>query len=281
MGSRLLPAIIHGTSTVRMSELTGPPSIVLAVASAVAVAHGMRRRPGPERWLTVTVWVCCADLVLTFASLYRYSLGWYVGRVLTVLTASLVFLAMLGELVRLQRQLLVERGILVVEADTDPLTGLANRSALNDGLQRRFRYHAPDCLLLVALDRLDEVDDTFGTDAADAVLVETARRLVENTRAGDLVARLGGAEFALVLSGPFGEGELGRFVQRLVSALEHPHRIVLEGITERLTVTASLGLSLLCEHDEVADAVWTADNRLYRSRRERSVQSLLADVGSR
>ncbi len=130
-GHSFLPVLIHGTSLVRMSEITGPPALALGVASAVIITRGTRSRVGPERWVAVTAWVCVADMILLFASLHRYSVGWYWGRGMTLVAVSLVFFAMMSEFTKLYRQLLTERASLVVTARTDPLTGLANRSVLN------------------------------------------------------------------------------------------------------------------------------------------------------
>ena len=280
-GPHLLPVLIHGTSTLPMSEVAGPPGMVLAVTGAVLVTRGLRARTGPERWATVTAWVCVADLLLTFASLHRFSVGWYAGRTLTVVAASLVFLAMLGELTRLQRQLLVERGGLIVEARTDPLTGLANRTALHDGLVRRLRFGAPDCLILLDMDRFKAVNDTYGHQAGDQVLVEAARRLVECSRTGDLVSRLGGDEFAVVLEGPFGPGELFGIARRLMSCLQQPYEVEVGGLRHRVECGASLGVSLLAEHRSLDDAVRRADEGLYRSKEDRSSMAALQDVARR
>lgn len=104
-----------------------------------------------------------------------------------------------------------------VQASTDPLTGLLNRR----GLEQRLMELPKECacgVLAIDLDGFKGVNDQLGHDAGDAVLVETAGRLRAMTRQSDLVARIGGDEFVLVLVGldlPALEGLAERITGRL------------------------------------------------------------------
>ena len=88
-------------------------------------------------------------------------------------------------------------------ADTDPLTGLANRRALtarlNGEVERARRHGHPLSLAILDLDDFKMVNDTLGHQTGDAVLEEVGRRLAATCRAGELVARMGGEEFAWIL----------------------------------------------------------------------------------
>jgi diguanylate cyclase len=85
------------------------------------------------------------------------------------------------------------------QAGTDALTGLANRRTL----QRELDVMAPgDVLVVIDIDHFKRVNDTLGHDAGDRVLVDLAAVLASVVRAGDLVARLGGEEFVLLLRRP-------------------------------------------------------------------------------
>ena len=90
-------------------------------------------------------------------------------------------------------------------ATTDPLTGVANRRAfcdhLDDALRRARDNAVPVTLLMIDLDRFKVVNDTYGHDAGDAVLKETVTRLTGALRSGDVLGRIGGEEFAVVLVG--------------------------------------------------------------------------------
>lgn len=88
-------------------------------------------------------------------------------------------------------------------AVTDPLTGLFNRRYAMPHLDQiattAQSTGKPYALMMLDLDRFKEVNDTYGHPAGDAVLVEVAKRLQENLRAVDLIARMGGEEFMIVM----------------------------------------------------------------------------------
>ena len=84
----------------------------------------------------------------------------------------------------------------------DPLTGLANRRLLDElfeaSLSRADRTGTPLAVAYLDLDDFKTLNDTYGHDAGDIVLCETARRLRSTVRSADLVARVGGDEFVIV-----------------------------------------------------------------------------------
>jgi diguanylate cyclase (GGDEF)-like protein len=121
----------------------------------------------------------------------------------------------------------------------DPLTGLANRRLLNElleaGLSRTTRSGETLAVAFVDLDEFKSVNDTYGHDAGDTVLCETARRLVAIARGADVVARVGGDEFGVGYEP--GTASADRLVERLDAALAMP--IQLAGTT--VTCRASIG----------------------------------------
>ncbi len=122
----------------------------------------------------------------------------------------------------------------------DPLTGLANRHLLHElleaALARTDRTGLPLAVVFLDLDCLKVVNDTHGHDAGDAVLCETARRLVSLARTADVVARLGGDEFVIVYEPR--DVSSDTFLTRIHDVLSAP--IV---VTELISVscTASIG----------------------------------------
>ena len=131
------------------------------------------------------------------------------------------------------------------QAETDPLTGLANRSvfqARHDELVRdSLNYGFASALVLIDLDRFKELNDTFGHEAGDACLREIGMRLKRAFDDAGLVSRLGGDEFALVLRAPTGPARIARVLQETVAMLCRP--LFWNGI--RLQVGASIGAALV------------------------------------
>ena len=131
------------------------------------------------------------------------------------------------------------------QAETDPLTGLANRSVF----QARYREVVGDslnhgfasALVLIDLDRFKELNDTFGHPAGDACLCEVALRLGRAFRDAGLVARLGGDEFALILHAPADPSRIARVLRETVVMLSRP--LFWNGL--RLEVGASIGAALV------------------------------------
>ncbi|HUO00027.1 MAG TPA: sensor domain-containing diguanylate cyclase [Bradyrhizobium sp.] len=131
------------------------------------------------------------------------------------------------------------------QAETDPLTGLANRSVfqaryrevVGDGLNHGFA----SALVLIDLDRFKELNDTFGHPAGDACLCEVALRLGRAFRNAGLVARLGGDEFALILRAPADPARIARVLRETAVMLSRP--LFWNGL--RLEVGASIGAALV------------------------------------
>jgi diguanylate cyclase (GGDEF)-like protein/PAS domain S-box-containing protein len=149
-------------------------------------------------------------------------------------------------------------------AHHDTLTGLPNRKHLAEVLEGLLVEEKPVALLLVDLDNFKAVNDSFGHEAGDFVLVEAARRLRDGVRDQDVVARLGGDEFAVVIGGPIAESEVVACAERLVEALNR-HVV---GRGRAIRVGASIGLALAPEHGREGDAVLrSADHALLEAKR--------------
>src|ERR1700726_3793037 len=131
------------------------------------------------------------------------------------------------------------------QAETDPLTGLANRTVF----QARYREVVGDslnhgfasALALIDLDRFKDLNDTLGHSAGDACLCEVARRLGRAFHKAGLVARLGGDEFAIILRAPTNPARIAHVLQQTVVMLSRP--LFWNGL--RLEVGASIGAALV------------------------------------
>ncbi len=154
-------------------------------------------------------------------------------------------------------------------AQYDALTGLPNRRRFNDGiaaaLQRSRRSGIPIALLFLDIDGFKGINDTLGHAAGDDVLREFARRLSASVRSTDLVARLAGDEFVIVLEGIHGREEC-RFVARKIIAATRGE--FLAGGTP-LQVTTSIGIALGLGSSMTAEALLKrADSALYAAKRQ-------------
>ncbi|MDF3414231.1 diguanylate cyclase [Sulfitobacter sp. M57] len=159
------------------------------------------------------------------------------------------------------------------QAYTDTLTGLKNRRALDTVLTRLLATSNSFAVMHIDLDYFKTVNDTLGHAAGDHVLQYVARIMVDETRSHDLVARVGGDEFTLVLPDVRDEGVLRRVGRRIIQRLEVP--IPFEG-TE-CKISASIGTVWIQPGDNptMEDLLSDADVALYASKHAgRATQTL-------
>jgi diguanylate cyclase (GGDEF)-like protein len=166
------------------------------------------------------------------------------------------------QLIKLRQRMNQLRG----EADLDTLTGLANRRrfrvALSRELERWRRYGTPCALLLLDIDHMKKINDTYGHPAGDQVLREIAETLSKVCRDNDIAARLGGEEFALLCANvDAAKGELA--AKRLHEVLTQQD---IEGVGR---ITVSIGVAACPEHADSERTLYAAsDKALYVAKNE-------------
>lgn len=166
------------------------------------------------------------------------------------------------QLIKLRQKVNQLRG----EADKDTLTGLANRRrfrvALTRELERWRRYGAPCALLLLDIDHMKKINDTYGHPAGDRVLREIAKTLSKVCRDNDIAARMGGEEFALLCANvDAAKGELA--AKRLHEVLSQQH---IEGVGR---IGISIGVAACPEHATSERTLYAAsDAALYVAKNE-------------
>ncbi|MDF4206352.1 EAL domain-containing protein [Pseudomonas protegens] len=125
----------------------------------------------------------------------------------------------------------------------DALTGLANRTRMQEFLEGRLQapptLQEPLLMLSVDLDRFKPVNDLLGHAAGDQVLHEVSQRLAQCLRSEDLVARVGGDEFVLVVTGQVAGHEIEGLCRRLIERIEEPFYIA----GHEVFISASIGIA--------------------------------------
>ncbi len=150
----------------------------------------------------------------------------------------------------------------------DALTGLPNRTLMSERLERAFlrarRTQKAIAVFFVDLDYFKDVNDTYGHEAGDQLLIAVGERLTSVVRPPDTVARMSGDEF-VVLCEELDDPSLGeRILQRIYHALEVPFAIG----THELRATASIGSAVsLNGKDLPADLLRDADRSMYETKR--------------
>ncbi|HET8742713.1 MAG TPA: EAL domain-containing protein [Gaiella sp.] len=158
----------------------------------------------------------------------------------------------------------------------DPLTGLPNRTLLDDrieqALARARRTGEPFALMVVDLDGFKSVNDVWGHEAGNAVLRSIARRLQAVVRETDTVARVGGDEFVIVSLGTQEDAEAAALVSRMRQSLRRPYRV--RGTPVELD--ASVGWALFPQDAlSPGELLARADGEMYATKRDTSDESAL------
>lgn len=187
-----------------------------------------------------------------------------------VFSLGLIFVVLFSLLLRrTSKQLGTQRENALYASLHDSLTGLANRSLLNDrfehALRTGVRNESVTGLLLIDLDRFKEVNDTLGHHHGDRLLIQISDRLKGALRDGDTIARLGGDEFAVVLPGVHG-------LEGAMKVAHHLRKIMidsfeLDGVA--LDVEASIGVVVSSDHGHNSSTLMQrADVAMYSAKRQ-------------
>jgi diguanylate cyclase (GGDEF)-like protein len=152
---------------------------------------------------------------------------------------------------------------LKLQATTDALTGIANRRLFNSFLEtemrRAARHHLPLAVMIMDIDHFKQINDAYGHQVGDSVLVNLTQLVSGKIREHDFFARWGGEEF-VILSPNCDAGNMRLLAEKLRVAVEaHP-------FPDISRVTCSFGLTEYCTGDSAEDFVGRADAALYRAK---------------
>jgi diguanylate cyclase len=159
----------------------------------------------------------------------------------------------------------------------DSLTKLYNRRFLNPVLQRETQYCMRNdshyAILMVDLDHFKRVNDSFGHEAGDKILIQAAELMQANIRAGDFLFRYGGEEFMIVMT-DIDASSAERVAHKIVETFKETRFNATE--TESLQVTVSVGVCMYRGHPDYAHVINEADQALYRAKQAGRNQYALA-----
>lgn len=178
------------------------------------------------------------------------------------------------------RQLLAIQKRLIHGNDHDPLTGIYNRRFLNRNLEieveRAARSQSELSLLYLDIDNFKQVNDSFGHDCGDKVLIQLAQLLHNSVRHYDLAVRLGGDEFVVLL--PTSSCWTGVMMGNRL--LESFSNIVFdcEGNTFTLSFSAGVSSLALCSEDSAKELLKSADTAMYEAKRAGKNNVILAQA---
>lgn len=173
-----------------------------------------------------------------------------------------------GELTEARKLLQQKVSLLHTLSNTDPLTGLPNRSALTRHLNQKIKDRNLEelafALAFIDLDNFKEINDRHGHHIGDKVLQIVARRMASNLRSDDRIARLGGDEFVILLHGNFDASSVEESLNRLIRQITGP----LEVDSLVLQVSASIGVTLYPQAGDLTpdQLIRQADQAMYQAK---------------
>lgn len=234
----------------------------------MAVGNGLRNGP-PFARLSSVVGGISVGLALWLSP------HWHAGRLVSEgLVLSIIVLpwytVMLSEqIARAKREMQMRAAQFESASRTDSLTGILNRSGFFHALQKMLAEvkvkGSRSAVMMLDLDGFKAVNDACGHGAGDDVLKEVAARLRDSVRSTDTIARIGGDEFGVLVTGITGTEDAERIAQVIIDSVA--------GVTvpcdQRLRLGASIGICVLSDHEclDETSIMETADRLMYQAKK--------------
>ena len=230
----------------------------------IVVGHGMRFGLSYMQF-AIGVAVPCFAAALSFSDYWSQNRLAGVGLLLGIIILPAFFSTLLRRLHDVNGQLELELERTAHLANHDSLTGLANRlrfyRRLENEVNRAQRGNQQFAILFMDLDRFKAVNDQYGHDAGDKLLIEVAQRIRKVVRNTDLAARLGGDEFGFITVAAENTIGADRLKQRLEEAIGAPYHINGNDIL----IGTSIGIARFPENgDDIDNLLNYSDHTMYQ-----------------
>jgi len=288
VGQGWLPVLIQGghyTALFSLASVVGLATWGLSAVAGVGLLLRTRGRTMAHLWLSLATLASLLDVVLTISAGSRYSIGWYMARVNSLLEAGIVLCALLYEItylyVRLVEQEQAAQTIQTMNhklrdanealdklAREDALTGVPNRRTILESaaveLARYHRYGDVFTVLMIDIDNFKTFNDRYGHVEGDRVLRAVAGAMSRSIRTSDQIGRYGGEEFLIMLTRTATAGALTAAAHLRDAVWQE--RLDIAG--RRVPLTVSIGVAAVRPDDRVVeDVVRRADAALYNAKR--------------
>jgi diguanylate cyclase (GGDEF)-like protein len=261
-----LPAEKRAALSRQFGSLSDRPMLSREIAGGTWTTFGGERDYVLRRQANQTQW----SLVILTPMREIYA-SRVLGIVVTLLVAIMALIYLFGrerwvhDSVQMEKRLQLQELArdLRFKATTDPLTGVSNRlkfdQALASEMVRSRRYKTPLSLVFYDVDHFKEINDTYGHQIGDKVLIQMCTLVAANIRGTDVLARWGGEEFAVMV--PSCDGRIAQqTAEKLRATIE---QIVFHTVGK---VTCSFGVAQYAEGDTAVALIARADDALYRAK---------------
>ncbi len=166
------------------------------------------------------------------------------------------------------------------KAHHDELTGLKNRSNLLDEIKEAVNnakeFNTKTAILFLDLDKFKQLNDTMGHDAGDAMLIETANRLINAIRSDDIAFRVGGDEFVILLKNIATISDAEKIISNLLNVFQSPMSIN----DTSIDILISIGVSIAPDNSEDPEKLLKmSDIAMYASKKDKVICYKLFNTG--
>jgi diguanylate cyclase (GGDEF)-like protein len=223
-----------------------------------------------DLWLMLAITVQCLDIFYEIIGETRYSMGWYLGMISSIVSSSIILGVFIYHILCIA-QLKDEEGHYFKDiSETDPLTGVANRRKLdlvfNTLWELSLNQQQPLCLIMIDIDHFKTYNDSYGHLEGDKCLIKVADALSKiPKRSTDIVARIGGEEFVILLYGV--DHDVGlQVAEEVRKEIENLHISHSTFYNSWLTVSIGYASHIVKPSSKKEKFLYIVDQALYRSK---------------